>query len=313
VDSQRCFRWGGDSQAVVDAKFEPELMRERRKRSGMKSSVLLKILMSLLAVVSSHSSACTLWAVAGEEAGGGTLVSKNRDWRPDHTQKLKLVRSKKGFDYFGLYAEGNNDPGMKAGINAMGLSVVSAATSISKSVLGSQPGKHRIMRRILESYASVDALGNEAEQVFSSARAGHFVIADGKKILVAEIGLKGMHRFQIIENGVMAHTNHYLDPELARMYNGMVGPSSVARLARITELLAEGERPFSSTRFAEISRDRRDGPDNSLWRSGHTRTMASWIVASPTFGAPTLRVVIANPGKAETEQEFVLDEAFWKE
>ena len=267
---------------------------------------------SILALISTQTIACTLWAVAGPDASSGTLVSKNRDWKPDHTQKLKLVRSKRGFDYFGLYAEGNDDPGLKAGVNEKGLTIVSASVNLPKKALENQPGKHGVMSRIMETYASVDALSADAEQVFSSARASYFVVVDSKKVLVAEVGLEGKYSVKILENGVATHTNHYLDPDLAALYNSKVGQSSATRLARINELLTQGLRPFSSAQFSEISRDQHDSPDDSLWRSGKSRTMASWIVESPASGAPKLRVVLANPDEAETVQEFVLNEAFWK-
>ncbi len=282
------------------------------KKTAMKSFSRLSVCASILVFFSTQTIACTLWAVAGPEANGGTLVSKNRDWKPDHTQKLKLVRSKRGFDYFGLYAEGNDEPGLKAGINAKGLTIVSASVNLPKKALENQPGKRGVMSRIMESYASVDALSADADQVFSSARASYFVVADSRKVLVAEVGLEGKYSFRVLESGAATHTNHYLDPELAKLYNDKVGPSSATRLARINELLTSGSRPFSSAQFAEISRDQNDGPDNSLWRSGKSRTMASWIVESPVEGVPKLRVVIANPDEAETVQEFVLDEAFWK-
>lgn len=274
--------------------------------------VLMGACMSILALISSQAIACTLWAAAGPDAGGGTLVSKNRDWKPDHTQKLKLVRSQKGFDYFGLYAEGNDDPGLKAGVNEKGLTIVSASVNLPKKVLENQPGKRGVMRRIMETYASVDALSADAEQVFSSARASYFVVTDSRKVLVAEVGLEGKYSVKVMENGVATHTNHYLDQDLATRYNSKVAQSSATRLARINALLAQGSRPFSSAQFAEISRDRNDGPDNSLWRSGRSRTMASWIMESPASGVPKLRVVIANPDEAESVQEFVLDETFWK-
>lgn len=266
----------------------------------------------ILAMSLNYAVACTLWAAAGPDANGGTLVSKNRDWKPDHTQTLKLVRSKTGFDFFGLYAEGNDDPGLKAGVNAKGLTIVSASVNLPKKALENQPGKHGVMRRILETYASVDDLNADAERVFSSARASYLLVADNRKVLLVEVGLEGKYSVKVLEGGVATHTNHYLDPQLATLYNDKVGRSSATRLARIDDLLANASRPYSSAQFAEMSRDRNDGPDNSLWRSGKSKTMASWIVESSASRVPKLRVVIANPDEAETVQEFVLDEAFWR-
>lgn len=266
----------------------------------------------ILYLFSSASQACTLWAAAGEDASGGTLISKNRDWKPDHTQKLKLVRPKTGFAYFGLYAEGNNDPGLKAGVNEKGLTIVNAAASnIPRKIRDQQSGKTGIMTKILASYASVDALAADADKIFASSRANFFMISDRSKVLVAEIGLDGKYNIKITSNGSVTHTNHYLDPQLAAEFNKKIGPSSATRFARIKTLLEQTPRPFTLKQFAAISRDHNDGPDNSLWRDGKEHTMASWIAETPANGTPKLRVVIANPNEAETTQEFLLDDAFW--
>ena len=38
---------------------------------------------ALSGALAGSSHACTLWGAAGSEASGGTIVSKNRDWKPD--------------------------------------------------------------------------------------------------------------------------------------------------------------------------------------------------------------------------------------
>ena len=85
---------------------------------------------------SASLNACTLWAAAGGDASGGTIISKNRDWKPDHTQVLKVHRDRKGYAYFGLYAEGNKDPGLKEGVNEHGLTVITATAG----AIPKQPG-----------------------------------------------------------------------------------------------------------------------------------------------------------------------------
>lgn len=270
------------------------------------------LLSVLLALVPATLDACTLWAAIGDRAeSGGTLLSKNRDWKPDHHQLLKLVRPREGFAYLGLWAEGNDDPGLKAGVNEKGLSIVSASTNIPRKDRVNQPGKHGVMSRILANYASVDALAADAEKIFSQARTSFLMVADRRKVLMVEIGLEGKFSMKVVESGTATHTNHFLDPKLASMYNGKIGTSSAIRLARIRELLARGESPFTLAQFAAISRDQHDGPDNSLWRGGKEFTLASWIIDSPTAGPLKLRVVIANPGEVESTKELELDEAFW--
>lgn len=257
--------------------------------------------------------ACTLWAAAGPDAADGTLLAKNRDWAPDHVQNLKLVRAKDGYAFFGLFASGNKAPGIKNGINEKGLSVITAsASSIPKQQRAHQPGKRGISREILANYASVDELAAAADQVFSHARANFYMVADRNKILLAEVGLDGEFRLQIIERGTLTHTNHYLDPRLAH-FNILIGQSSRTRFARINHLLQQSAPPFDVARFAQISRDRNDGPDNSLWRKGKQHTLSSWIVHSPPRGPQRLRVLLANPGQAEELHEYILDATFWKQ
>lgn len=265
-----------------------------------------------LLLLSNPAPACTLWAAAGTNVGGGTLLAKNRDWKPDHRQILKHTQPKDGFAWFGLYATGNEDPGIKAGVNEKGLSVIlAAASSIPKKLRDKQPGKQGVISQILSRFASVDELAANADRVFSGSRAMFLLVADRQQILMAEIGLGGEFVFHTLDNGALAHTNHYLNKDLA-VFNNPTSPSSIARLARINALLNQTAQPHTLTSFATMSRDRYDGPDNSLWRSGKEHTLSSWIVQTPATGAPRLRVVIANPGEAEKTFEYTLNEDFWK-
>jgi isopenicillin-N N-acyltransferase-like protein len=281
------------------------------KRESKALSITLMI--ALCSMLPITLDACTLWAAIGDKAGGGgTLLSKNRDWKPDHRQTLRLVHPREGFTYLGLFAEGNDDPGLKAGVNEKGLSIVSASTNVPRNARASQPGKHGVMARILAGYASVDALIADAEKILSQARTSFFMVSDRRKVLVAEVGLAGKFSVKVVESGTATHTNHFLDPQLASIYNDKIGTSSAIRLARINELLAQGESPFTLAKFAAISRDQHDGQDNSLWRSGRECTLASWIIESPIAGPQRLCVVIANPREEESTQDFELSEVFWK-
>jgi len=53
---------------------------------------LLVAFFFLLQIGAADVGACTLWGEAGKDANGGTIISKNRDWEPDHTQVLKIHR-----------------------------------------------------------------------------------------------------------------------------------------------------------------------------------------------------------------------------
>lgn len=61
-----------------------------------------------------------------------------------HVQVLKMQRPTNGYAYFGLYAEGNDAPGIKEGINEKGLTVVTAsAGTIPKPDARGSTGKRR--------------------------------------------------------------------------------------------------------------------------------------------------------------------------
>lgn len=270
--------------------------------------------MLLALIVPPQLRACTLWGAAGKEAGGGTIVSKNRDWKPDHTQVLKMKRNGKGYAYFGLYAEGNDAPGMKQGVNENGLAVMTAtAGAIPKKTREEQMGKGGLMSILLTDYATCDEVLADQEKLFTDRKPVFLLISDRKKIIVLEVGLGGRYAVKVVESGSVAHSNHYLEKSMSE-FNLSTSSSSTTRVGRISELLKTAAGPCDTECFASMSKDQHDGENNSLWRTGKTgsRTLSSWILETPAQGAPKLRVLIANPGKPEETHHFVLDETFWK-
>lgn len=271
---------------------------------------------ALFVMLAGSLHACTLWGAAGSDASGGTIISKNRDWKPDHTQVLKMRRGEKGHAYFGLctvYAEKSTE-GVVAGVNEKALAVFTAAAgSMPSSMWKNRPVNRIVTSTLLEGYATCDEVLANKDAIFSSMRPAFIMISDCKKILMVEVALDGKYTIETIENGYAAHTNHFLEETLAQ-FNVNISESSLTRLDRIKHLLNVSPRPCTTDSFAVMSRDQHDGPDNSLWRTGKVaRTLASWIVETPACGAPKLRVVIANPGQKEETHVFVLDERFWRE
>nr|WP_314901731.1 carcinine hydrolase/isopenicillin-N N-acyltransferase family protein [uncultured Deefgea sp.] len=271
-----------------------------------------KIWIGLL-IVSGPAAACTLWGAAGDAVeGGGTLLAKNRDWRPDHTQSIRILTPKQGFRYVGLFADDGAEPGIKAGVNEQGLAVVSAAaSSIPKKIRNAQTDVRGVMSKILRQYGSVAEVMADAAILFQPARANFLMLADRHQILQVEIRLDGQYSLSTQSNGVLAHTNHYLSLELAHC-NQRFGESSHVRLARVSSLLAV-DKKWRLDDFAAISRDQHDGAENSLWRHGKEYTLASWQIALPQQGTPTLSVVLANPQQREQKAVWRLDELFWRQ
>lgn len=283
----------------------------------MRSSLYgLSGLLGCMAWLPASALACTLWGAAGPDAGGGTLISKNRDWQPDHHQLLKRVRPKNGLAYLGLYAEGNEDPGIKAGVNEKGLTIISASSNVPKKLRMAGTDLHGVMNRIMAGYASIDAVLADADSLFGHTWPNYFLISDRSRLLTVEVGLNGQYSTKLADHGVATHTNHYLDPAMPEFAAFKVGASSATRLARIDTLLAEASRPLSAAQFSVMSRDQNAGPDRSLWRTGsghNAQTLASWIVETPPSGPSRLHLVIANPGEAETTRDLLLDDAFWQQ
>jgi len=265
-------------------------------------SALTALLLFPLFLFAQSAFSCTLWSAHGEGTvlGGGTLIAKNRDWVPDHRQILKTVRPKTGYRYFGIFAEGNDDSGLKAGINEKGLVVVSStAGSIPKKIRREADRTKGLLTKLLRECDGIDAVLKK-ELLFLGPR--NLLLADGKKIAVIEIGLHGEHAATIGQNGFLTHTNHYRDEKLLK-YNWKIGESSGRRLERIEALLKDDAPPYSLDDFIAFSGDRSGGPDNGIWRTGGSpgkeRTLSVWIVHSPPRSSPRLYIKIANPQEKE--------------
>ena len=256
--------------------------------------------------------ACTLWAANGNTVeGGGSLIVKNRDWLPDHQQKVKLILPEQGYRYIGLFTINGLHKGLKAGINEKGLVVVSATA-------GSIPAKERkgmayiraLSARLLKECSSVDEAIAET-RLFVGPQI--LMIADRKKVATIEIGPAGNYSVLVKDNGVLFHTNHYIDQSMLE-FNHTSGVSSQKRYGRIGELLNSAAQPYDLDTFISFSKDQTDGPDNSIFRTGSTpkkaRTMAVWAVSIPQTLSPGLYVRILNPGEPERVLQMNTEDIF---
>ena len=273
----------------------------------------LVLLLGFLLLCPPSARACTLWAAAGEAAvrGGGTLIAKNRDWAPDHRQVLRTVTPKTGYRYFGLFAEGGDIPGVKAGINEKGLTVVSSTAGSLPRTQRDEPERTQgLLGRLLRECDSVDAALRQAA-LFIGPR--NLMLADGKAIAVVEIGRQGEYAVRTTRSGTLAQTNHYRDAGLLK-FNRRIGASSDRRLERIEALLRGRAGPWTREDFAALSDDREGGPDHALWRTGgapqKTRTLSTWIVHSPPGGPARLYVRLANPNEPETLHDLTAEGLF---
>jgi hypothetical protein len=243
--------------------------------------------------------ACTLWAAAGEACqGGGTLIAKNRDWIPDQTQELRIIKQEGEHSYLGLYAVGSDEAGCKAGANDAGLVIISStASSIPKAQRREEDATKDLIPKLLSTCTSVDAALAERAW-FLGPR--NLMLADGSHVAIVEIGPDGDIAIRRIDNGTIAHTNHYLYDQLTSA-NIRVGRSSRIRLARIKELLSKTPKPLRAEDFISFAADRRDGPTDGIFRIGdendQERTMATFIARIAPDGATDLEITLYNPGQ----------------
>lgn len=216
--------------------------------------------------------ACTLWGSAGTASMEGSLLAKNRDWKPDHAQSLRLLHPEHGYAYLGLYADNGSEPGIKAGVNQKGLAVVAAEASSLPRALRADSARHGVLTRLLRDYGSLDEVASAADKLFAQARPVFLLLADAGGLMQVEIGQHGRYRLIRQQSGTLAHTNHYADTSL------LDGAQTI-------------------------------GP--SLWRSGREHTLAGWRIALPAGAPPRLQLTLANPGRAERDGDYALDSAFW--
>lgn len=250
--------------------------------------------------------ACTLWGSAGDSVvGGGTIISKNRDWRPDHQQQIRLF-TPSGYRYVTLYASGNDAQGNKAGINEKGLTVVSASAPSYLDKQENFAGKTG-MRILLARYDSV-ASAIEALEAGKWACGPEFLLlSDSKEIVCIEFGTNGS--YDIISrtsSGSVYHTNHYLSQSFITL-NPEKFANSQSRYNKIKGFLEKKEK-YDVADFQQYS------GDPVLWRAGATptatRTVSSWIIRQSPEGVAVLYLKMSNPGKPVKEYELPLEDVF---
>lgn len=277
---------------------------------------LLSAIFSALIIVTGVSvvNACTLWAAVGNRVEHrGCLIAKNRDWTPEPSE-VRLIRPITGFRSLDLMPiRDGKQTGIVAGVNEKGFVVVTAAAGSVPQADRGKGGKG-LARQLLTVFSTVaEVLENKS--VFSRTHPSIYLIADRRRTAWIEVAPEGRFSFRATNNGVLAHTNHYLDEKLVHA-NGKIDGGSRTRLGRIGELLDRQTAPLTLDDFIAFSQDRNDGPDHSLWRTGSKpegiRTLASWIVSLPPKAPPELFLSLANPGEPERTTRIALDETFWK-
>ena len=283
-------------------------------------SLLQKTWLSLVlgAGLSFGAGACTLFGAAGDGvvAGDGVLVAKTRDWRPD-LQKVAVKNPRTGFSYLGLFT--GKAQHFNMGINEKGLVLArSSSEGIPKEKRLEMPRFRKdgltATDYIMQHFASVDDVLAHPEVFVEPV---NYILADRTKVAVVEVLPGGKTTVRVQTRGTIAHTNHFIEPESAAL-NEKVGTSSATRLARINELLESGKKPFTLADFIAMTKDRHDGPVNSIWRVGKRtdgpQTLGAMAVFLPPQGAPkiylTWRTEKFDPQSMQTVERTLAPQVF---
>ena len=277
----------------------------------IKQTILTGIALLLITL---PAQACTLFGAQGSAVlGGETLLVKNRDWRPEY-QEMRMAQGPV-YRYYGIYGGNEEKMTLKGGVNEGGLAVFSASASVlprkERFTMGRPIG---VLRKILGSC-------NTVEQALTTIKnwggPKFLLLGDASEIACVEVGSEGRIRVRREKNGTLAHTNHYLSPEFQEL-NKKKAVSSHTRYDRITELLSASHEPYVLADLMQFGRDRHDGPDNSIWRSGSRsdgpQTLASFGVWLHKDAKPDVSIVIRySPEDQGEEDVYELDgEKLWK-
>jgi hypothetical protein len=254
--------------------------------------------------------ACTLFGAQGSRVlGGGTLVVKNRDFRPEY-QEMRLVQGSR-YRFYGLYGGTDEKMGLKGGVNEAGLVVFSAAASCipqkERRTMGKNTGS---LGKLLGRYATVE---EALESGIDLGGPKFLLLADATELAWVEVGTEDRVTVRRVQNGTLAHTNFYLSPEFESL-NLKPAVSARHRYARIEELLESRNVPYILDDLIGYSTDQTEGADNSLWRTGSRsegpQTLATFGVWIHAGARPDVFVKIRySPEDQGKEDVYQLDGA----
>ncbi len=311
--SQGGFR--GISRGSCKIPPHPPLKKGGENTSALFQSFILVLSFWLLFALAAASpaQACTLFAAAGSRVeGGGTLIVKNRDRSPRRSA-IKFIAPAAGFKFLALVDAGSPNSSAVAGVNEKGLAVVDALPGNLPPQQEEYSEAVNLTGTLLSRCASVEEV-LACQDLFRASYPVIEMVADGRRVALIEIAPGGRVAVKASGQGILCHTNHYLDH---RLEGADLKPStsSCVRYHRIGQLLSRQACPFVLEDFLAFSQDRHDGPDNSICRRGstptETRTLATWIVAHPAAGVPRVWVKITNPGEQEKITDLRLNPAWW--
>ncbi len=211
------------------------------------------------------SQGCTVWAANQTVTHQRTpILTKNRDYWPDHRALQCIARCipKAGYRYVYLTSAGS--PGVfSSGMNEAGLAV--ADTHVVSLDIGPGLPRYAVMMEILEHHDRVESALDYVKGVRHSGN-GTLVLADRyDDVLVVETGYKELGLVAPAD-GFVISTNHFVSPELRDQWlergpEGMHG-NSQQRYKRVREALQMARGAVDLDWVIKLMSSHGDGEDS---------------------------------------------------
>jgi isopenicillin-N N-acyltransferase like protein len=237
---------------------------------------------------------CSSFTVVGE---GITILAHNEHWLAGDRGKVAVVIDLPD-DRPGALVS----PTIVCCLPAVGMNAYGGAQGIgSLTASDDRVGVPRVLisRHALEALDRGDAIARAGHEARAGGYGHVFAFAHGDAFAIETTA----ERLAVLE-GPGPHTNHYLDPELARL-----GPEpadgSVARLARLRELLSE-RPPTNVAEVMDVLRDHGSSPQSiCLHPDPQEGDEASAVVFSMVADLEERRMWVAPGNPCENEYEEI--------
>ena len=220
---------------------------------------------------------CTAFAVSPALTGDRLLLCQNWDWIRRQEESLVVLEIDQAPEpSILMIAEAGLVSGK--GLNSAGIGACFNALSTGSG----QPGVpvHVILRRILDA----PALGDAVEAVSGAVRAGsgNFLVGTREGEMLDIEAIPEDFGVLLPENGFLAHTNHFLAPNLLsrfRDHGKSLLPDTFHRLSRMSSLIRGAGGPVDLPLCRAFLSDHRNAPD-SICRHEDPRDPAGKQLAS---------------------------------
>ncbi|MGZ4358418.1 MAG: C45 family autoproteolytic acyltransferase/hydrolase [Gaiellaceae bacterium] len=231
--------------------------------------------------------------LVARSADGHMLVAHNNDEDPGTRDDVVAIEWR--IDGEPPAFSIGSGPWLSVGWNEAGLSVTGNELTPNDERVG--------IPRLMQMRASLacETLQEAVECVLHPARASSYnwVFATPEQALNVEGSATASIIRQLEPGGTLVHTNHYLEPEMARFETDLEYAQHSSARCDSARRLAAGPGPLTLERLRVILSDHEGAPDSLCRHAGKAETVF-WCVADVTAG--TITYGLGNPCDSEAQE-----------